>query len=137
MHKFQVKKRYLNLAIQDAQIKRRFPEFKKNALIGLAKWTGPLQPRPVSPVYMIKITYQLQKLPRVYVIDPQLAHGAPHLYKDHGLCLYWPAEWQWSPDYLIADTIIPWTSSWLLYYELWLDTGEWLGPSSHRIPGLS
>ena len=34
-------------------------------------------------------------------------------------------------DQLIANTIIPWTGSWLFFYELWLDTGKWLGPSSH------
>jgi hypothetical protein len=32
---------------------------------------------------------------------------------------------------LIATTLIPWTALWLYYYELWLDTGKWLGPSSH------
>jgi hypothetical protein len=32
---------------------------------------------------------------------------------------------------LIATTILPWTALWLYYYELWLDTGKWLGPSSH------
>lgn len=32
---------------------------------------------------------------------------------------------------LIAKTILPWTALWLYYYELWLDTGKWLGPSSH------
>jgi hypothetical protein len=27
----------------------------------------------------------------------------------------------------IADTIIPWTSEWLFFYELWLASGEWHG----------
>jgi hypothetical protein len=29
---------------------------------------------------------------------------------------------------LLADTILPWTSEWLFYYELWSVNGyEWLG----------
>ena len=28
---------------------------------------------------------------------------------------------------LIVDTIVPWTAEWLLHYEVWLATGEWLG----------
>ena len=35
----------------------------------------------------------------------------------------------------IADTIIPWTSEWLFFYELWLATGgEWLGEGEHPPP---
>jgi hypothetical protein len=28
---------------------------------------------------------------------------------------------------LLADTILPWTSHWLFYYELWLITRHWMG----------
>lgn len=31
---------------------------------------------------------------------------------------------------MIAETIVPWTALWLLYYELWLETDEWLGPEA-------
>lgn len=34
---------------------------------------------------------------------------------------------------LLVDTILPWTSQWLLYYELWLITGHWMG-SGHDHP---
>ena len=27
----------------------------------------------------------------------------------------------------ISSTIIPWTSEWLYYYEIWLINGDWLG----------
>ena len=28
---------------------------------------------------------------------------------------------------LIAETIVPWASEWLFYYEIWKGTGEWYG----------
>ncbi len=68
------------------------------------------------------------------VVRPQLVKGAPHLYADGSLCLYWPKEWQWAAHEAIAETLLPWAALWLYYYELWLDAGEWLGPSSHISP---
>jgi hypothetical protein len=32
---------------------------------------------------------------------------------------------------LYTETIVPWISEWLMYYELWLSTGEWLGGGIH------
>lgn len=31
----------------------------------------------------------------------------------------------------IANTILPWTSLWLYYYEIWLGTGKWEGGGDH------
>jgi hypothetical protein len=28
---------------------------------------------------------------------------------------------------LLADSIVPWASEWLFFYEFWLVTGEWDG----------
>lgn len=92
---------------------------------------GYLQPQFTSPLYLVKVVYKLKDIPRVWVVSPTLHPKAVHLYADKHLCLYWPKEWGWRSDQLIANTIIPWTGSWLFFYELWLDTGKWLGPSSH------
>jgi hypothetical protein len=42
---------------------------------------------------------------------------------------------------LIVDTTIPWTSEWLINYEIWLPTGDWHGggewpPRGHGDPAL-
>lgn len=132
-HKFNPKKpnRVINLAIQDLNIRGKFPDFICNFNSGEAIWHGLLQPRFTSPKYMIEIRYKLKQTPKVWVLSPPLVPDAVHLYKEKNLCLYWPKEWSWQPNQLIAKTIIPWTASWLFFYELWLDTGEWFGPSSH------
>ncbi len=126
--------RVISLAWQNWHIKQHFPSFYYRSTPGLAIWQGTLQPRLSSPVYQIEIRYRGNKIPKVKVVSPPLADGSPHLYKDGCLCLYWPKEWRWRPDQIIAKTILPWAASWLYYYELWLDTGEWLGPSSHENP---
>jgi len=127
----------VTLPIQQAWIARRFPAFRCGARRGALGCKGPLQPRLASPVYVIEVRYGSTDVPRVRVIKPALVKDAPHLYGDGSLCLYWPHEWWWTGNELIADTIFPWAADWLYFYELWLDTGEWLGPSSrHGAPAM-
>lgn len=84
------------------------------------------------------------RVPRVYVMDPPLEDRdetyegmVPHLYERASgkpfLCLYDPEEEGWEDnERSIADTIIPWASSWLATYELWRVTGKWLAPGRHQ-----
>lgn len=94
-------------------------------------WDGSIRPIRGAPTYTIQIRYRVGRLPQVFVLHPPLADNAPHLWSDRSLCLYWHAEWEWRSDRLLALSIVPWTADWLGYYELWKDTGRWLGPSSH------
>ena len=47
--------------------------------------------------------------------------------------LYLPAVKQknkvseWQPTMFVANTILPWASMWLLYFEFWLFNGKWDG----------
>jgi hypothetical protein len=70
----------------------------------------------------------------VWVVAPELHKRAEHRFTDNSLCLYWGRRNDWTPDMALRDTIIPWTAEWLFYYELWLETGRWLGSSSHDAP---
>jgi hypothetical protein len=47
------------------------------------------------------------------------------------LCLYYRKAQEWNNQLYIADTIIPWTSEWLLHYEFWLASGDWHGRGIH------
>ena len=121
----------ISIALQDFHIRGRFPGFIATVRPGSGIWQGILQPRDVSPAYHVVVQYTIARVPpKVTVTQPKLRPN-PHLYPDGSLCLYWPKEWTWSRREIIAETILPWAAVWLLYYELWLDTGEWLGPSSH------
>lgn len=37
---------------------------------------------------------------------------------------------RWTERACLANTIMPWAAMWLYYYEIWLVTDAWLGPSS-------
>ena len=44
---------------------------------------------------------------------------------------YYKRAKEWDKTKFIAETIIPWTSEWLLHYEIWVATGTWHGGGIH------
>lgn len=112
-------------------------------------WEGAL--RPFAKTYCVRVSLVLKDrldeikifapIPQVWLIDPPLeittdcapGMSVPHIYPNVGdlvrseLCLFDPADREWSRDMAIADTTIPWTINWLTSYEGWLATGEWTG----------
>lgn len=122
------------VALQDMAIRRRFPKFTYRRENGIPTWRGVLSPRESSPEYRLVIRYRAGKPPQVNVTKPHLHPDAPHRYEDGSLCLYWPKEWPWSDEQIIAKTILPWIALWLFYYELWLDTRKWVGPQAPHQP---
>lgn len=120
---------------QIARMQNDFPHFSFCRHRGAHTWRGTLQPLEASPEYEIKISWRPPKAPRTWVVAPQLHPNAPHLYEeeDRALCLYDPKDpkdQRWTPRRYISQTIVPWTSFWLAFYEYWLQTGEWYGPEA-------
>jgi hypothetical protein len=138
---------------QDAAIRRDFPEFRLTAGAGwIGIWEGPV--RPISKTYCIRIVFFRKRFfdgwtledpyVSVFVIDPLIGAEAikeerllPHIYRNEQrpeyprLCLYDPKEMFWAPERFIAETVIPWASQWLFFYEYWQITGEFKGPGRH------
>jgi hypothetical protein len=56
-----------------------------------------------------------------------------HILKHNRLCLYYPKFKEWMPHMFLADTIIPWSSLWLYYYDHWLKYDKWLGGGTNHI----
>lgn len=65
--------------------------------------------------------------------EPEIAPSASiHMYGDGTLCLYKPKDDPWKPSDNIHEKIIPWTAEWLVFYELYLMCGKWLGPEAEH-----
>ncbi len=129
------KRRGFSATSQLEYIKRDFPNVqvirrKGNSFEIALK----IQPTICSKVYEIKITFEKYEGVKIYVINEVLKVAKnrkklPHVYShtDQRLCLYSVSNKEWTREKLIVSTIIPWTSDWLFYYELWLPNGEWFG----------
>lgn len=115
---------------QIGAMREAFPQFTPSPSRGGIIWRGSLRPTIDSPVYNMVILHPFDRTPNVQVARPRIDPRAPHRYPDGSLCLYWPEEWRWSPKERLADSIVPWAALWLYYYEIWLITDQWLGPSS-------
>lgn len=93
-------------------------------------WLASLQPSPLSRIYSVRLEYALGgSAPQVKVLEPDLrgdgVERLPHVFSRDVLCLCYP--WQWNDGKLIARTVVPWASEWLLHYELWKVDGRWHG----------
>jgi hypothetical protein len=124
------RRRAINLGQQLHAIKVALPAAAGEVRNGKLNCILPIRPSPASRHYTVRLTYRHGAAPHVTVEDPPLdlhpgATALPHVYAGDELCLYYPG--QWDHAMLLAHTIVPWTSEWLMYYELWLVTGRWSG----------
>lgn len=109
-----------------------YPGLRTSIGSGKLVVSGMLQPTAMSREYRITIEYRYLHHPSVFV--PALTCNGkgeppPHRYPSVGrpLCLYYPKDGEWTPFDYLADTIVPWTAEYLLFYELWLATDIWYG----------
>lgn len=106
---------------------------------GLLVVTGRVQPTSITREYGIRLSYRDYERPKVYVVSPKLERRPqepdtpiPHTYEyltpgKERPCVYYPGSDEWNSSMLIATSVMPWLLSWLVDYELWHATGEWLG----------
>jgi hypothetical protein len=124
------------MAAQVGRMSSKHPQLKLSLRRNAATWEGNWCPSDLSDTYLIRVTYRLRSRPVIAILSPtlRLAKGKiklPHTYADGqlDLCVHEPDEW--NSRLLIADTIMPWVSQWLRFYEYWEQTGSWEGKGSH------
>jgi len=126
----------LTQAMQLFTMGAKFPQYRASCIRDREiKWVGDWQPTPLSPRYTVEIVYKQGRRPRIGIVSPVLALGPGHTKLPHvfdgqkSICVH-TAD-QWNPGMLIADTLLPWISQWLYFYEVWSLTGKWLGEGTH------
>ena len=125
------KKTPKSIGAQIAAIKGMFATKSSVTTTNSLTWRGFLQPSSLSRRYLIQVHYKIGQEPKVIVLEPELkslqGSKIPHQYNSGALCLYYPPDNSWRPSLLLAKTVLPWASEWLLFYEIWLATGIWYG----------
>lgn len=124
----------ISLGMQIRNMEICFPEFRYSRVHNIPTWFGHLKPFNYSENYYVKIEYrfdnQFSKRPRVWIVSPDIVPNAPHVYPGNDLCLYFPKDRTWSPYKHISAVIVPLTTAWLGFYEIWLQTRKWYGPEA-------
>jgi len=103
-------------------------------------WNYEERPSALSREYTTQITFKKGDVPKVFIKHPNLellAEGRPipHLYRNPTrLCLYLPNSGEWVGSMRIDLTFVPWTATWLYYFEEWLASDDWKGGGKHPMP---
>ena len=101
---------------------------------GKVTWVTVITPSALSRDYVVRLSYRQGGVPEVFVDEPDLSLLAdgdrlPHVYSQvpARLCLYLPGTREWTAVDAFDDTVLPWATLWLYYFEDWLAGGkvEW------------
>lgn len=128
--------RPLCLSVQYSDVKKKHPEFETRISATMIKVNGEIKPTPRSIPYSFQINYSNTNKPNIKIIKPELVKNyknepIPHIYPGNKLCLYHPKYREFTKGMFLTDTVIPWITLWLYYYEIWHTKGEWLGGGEH------
>jgi hypothetical protein len=120
---------------QKSAIERTYDFLKCKINNGQLVCTGDLQPDGCEK-YSIRIEFQAGRTPDVFITSHDIKPSNEiHIYKDGSLCLFYPGDLKWKNNLRISEYIIPWVAEWIVFYELWLVTGKWMGAEApHSIP---
>jgi hypothetical protein len=104
---------------------------------GQFTWRYSATSSPLSRDYDIRIEFKHGR-PEIFVDGPDLhllagGRRIPHLYqqKPPRLCLYLPKTYEWQSWMRLDQTVVPWTTLWLFYFEEWLASDDWKGGGMH------
>ncbi|WP_405309579.1 hypothetical protein [Methanobrevibacter sp.] len=135
----------ISLSQQYIAIRRQYEnivdsKFEKNQIIFKFK----IKPTEESEEYLVRVSYKLHESPIVVLLEPEMKlHNGKRPHHIYGLenghpilCLYYPKSKEWNKNLYIADTIIPWISTWLFAYEYWQITGKWNYNESNALKGI-
>jgi len=125
-----------SIAQQFVAFRKDYPHFKARIFRNRLIVKGELRPTARSSSYRFLLRYSLWSTPKIRIVSPKLSRNSknepiPHMYFQKRLCLYQPKYREFRSSDLLSKTIIPWSSLWLYYYELWHITCEWLGGGEH------
>jgi hypothetical protein len=101
-------------------------------------WGFSVSPTLLSRIYSARIEYRQGLSPQVFIDVPDLlmisgGRRLPHVYEQSPvrLCLFHPDFGEFGSWMRLDQTIVPWTATWLLYFEEWLTSNEWAGGGLH------
>lgn len=129
-----IKPKVLSVPTQLTKILKEYENIKYyNIINGTMVVVLQINPTKLSRIYDVKIKYKVGKKPIINILNLEIDKEIklPHTYTNNELCLYYPRNKEWTKYMYLSDTIIPWISEWLYFYQVWEITGEWYGGGIH------
>ena len=129
-------KTYRRFVLQKKLMNQFFPGFLCTYSRRRLTCLGKITPSEGCDTYTVKIDYVAGETPKVWILNPKIRMNSDtHVYADGSLCLYYPPESPWKNTDNLHEKTLPWIAEWLVFYELYLIKGVWLGKSApHPLP---
>lgn len=127
---------YRRFVLQKQLVEKHFPCFRCTLRGDVLGCIGEIVPSENCDAYQLGIRYKFLGIPEVRVRKPRIEKRV-HMYRDDTLCLYDHREQPWNSTSNLHETVIPWAAEWLVFYELYLLYGKWLGPEAPHGEGQS
>lgn len=133
----------VTISVQTSILAKYYPNgVVKTQTLRRLVWETDVVPTANSVTYRIRLDYTMNQRPNVYVIEPPVlarpkgVDKLPHVFdtEKQQICLHYGPFGEWDATMFLALKIVPWASEWLLFYELWVITGEWLGEGVGHYP---
>jgi hypothetical protein len=125
-------RRFLTPAMQVYVMRQQWPTLDHQQRGGKHIWIGEFQPDEDIKPRKACIEYTpVSGRVKVFLLDRQKDENFQHLHKDGSLCLYFPddpIDQRWSPYRHIAETIVPWIATWILFNHFYKLTSRWHAP---------
>jgi hypothetical protein len=121
----------INLQAQLLALLKAIPGSSGTVRRSHLSWQAEVTPTTRSITYRVQVSYcPADRRPQVAVLSPPLTERGegqpiPHVFPGNRPCLHFGHEW--NGGMWMNQTLVPWISEWLFFYELWLATGTWLG----------
>jgi len=116
--------------MQKLLVEKHFPGFRCVLRNNVLECVGNITPSEFCTSYRIAIRYKKDGIPATRILDPEIPrdlYGRVHIYQTGTLCLFDHREQPWLRMDNLHEKIIPWTAEWLVFYEIFLLCGKWLG----------
>jgi hypothetical protein len=124
---------YRRFAIQKALVEKHFVSVRCRLRHRHLKCEGVIVPSEDCAAYHVSIPYKQDNVPDVRITKPEIVPSQEiHMDANGTLCLYKSTDDPWKPSDNILENIIPWTAERLVFYELYLLEGKWLGPQAQH-----
>ncbi|MDR3404777.1 MAG: hypothetical protein P4L99_19895 [Chthoniobacter sp.] len=125
--------RYQKCVLEKLLLRRHFPQFDVKLVGNRLTARGTMTTEQNGSKYVIQLGLQPRNDPTVRILRPDIpVDQKVHIHSSGNLRLFDWREQKWQKGWHLHETIIPWTAEWLMFYELYLLTGKWLGKSAEH-----
>jgi hypothetical protein len=115
---------------QKFKIEKEFPFIECSVFKNKLTCKGKFESSFSGRIYDVEIIKIGENKPEAFIKNPRVKKK--HIYPDGSLCFYHIKNFRWKDHFWMTEYTIPWVSSWIYFYEIWLLTDIWFADEAEH-----